>query len=883
MSRSSLRTLPLALLLLATTAAGGAEPRQPLASPRVAPEALALFAHRARTGKTFPAFRPNRRFEESGRLPVVVRFLSAPTSARREALAARGVSFERDEPIASGAWLATVDEAGLDALARDPEVARVSVDMFRAGPLPLDRSLVETRAAVAKHAAIAKDGVRLDGKGTVIADIDSPLWIHHPAFFRADGGAFAWTDVDGDGKLTPGVDGVDLDESGSIEDGEVLRHLRSTGISRYTGETVVEHEGFEPDIDYLYLDTNGNGARDHGPKFPEATPAYGEPLFVLDDANRDGEAQITERVLRLGTSKIRSIASDGATYERGKKKSGLVAYDVESDPDMLAAAGHATGVVGILAGGQPGVSRWVGLAPDAEVIVHDSVGLRGMATAVQWAIDEKADVILTEYAPYTNVSLDGSSEDETILDAANRSGILTVSPAGNLAGGKKHRTITASPGTTSVMLGTKVPGHLAAVSLHWRGPERSLSLALRTPNGETIDLPEEAPEGLPHGDGKYLYVLNQTTPRGTHERFVNLLTGGVVPATLETGAYELLVTLDDGAPLELDLFASDDVTSWAGGFSFEEDTPTRTLCNPSTSDATISVAAYVLHDEPAYYPAGVAGELARYSSRGPRFDGAAGIEIAAPDNPLSTSPPDPTGKVDGAIWSPFGGTSGAGPHVAAAVALAKQALPSARADEIKARLLDGARPDAAGTESTMGRGKLDIARALDATVASGSPPAVVLAPSGAGKVRVTASDDEPESALSARWDLDYDGAYDTEWQPLGEMEAPAGAVVRVEVRDGQGNLSGATALVGDGDPAAAAPPPEAAADDGGCGCRLAGDRRASSSSAGLALAFALGLALARRRAGAVSTRPSRARGRGPQDPCEAGPPPRSGARAPSRG
>lgn len=225
------------------------------------------------------------------------------------------------------------------------------------------------------------------------------------------------------------------------------------------------------------------------------------------------------------------------------------------------------------------------------------------------------------------------------------------------------------------------------------------------------------------------------------------------------------------------------------------------------------VAAYVLHDEKDFYPAGPAGALASYSSRGPRFDGAAGIEIAAPDNPLSTAPPDPKTKDETSVpWEPFGGTSGAGPHVAAAVVLAKQALPGVAADQIKKRLLDAARPEGGTSETTMGHGKLDIARALDADVADGTAPKVKLEPAGEAKLRVTATDDELEGALSARWDLDYDGTFDTDWVPLGEMtiaDAVEGVphAVKVEVRDGQGNVGGATALLEVHAPAAAAPRP----------------------------------------------------------------------------
>jgi hypothetical protein len=838
-----------------------------LASPRVHPEAFTLFAHRARTGRTFPTFERNEAFERTGELPVVVRWASAPDSIKRERLAKSGVTFDRNEPIASGGWLVRVTERGLNMLAEDRDITRVSVDMYRRSALPLDRSLEETNANIAKRAAIAKNGERLDGKGIVIADIDSPIFIHHPAFFRADGGAFAWIDVDSDGTLTPGKDGIDLDGSGTIEPAEVLHDLRSTVISRQTGEVIEEHSSFAPETDYLYLDTNGNGRRDYGKGFDEFTPAYGEPLFVFDDVNHDQKTQTSERVLQLKTPKIKAIVSQAKTLTRGKSGTGgLNAYAADRDERLKDELGHATGVAGILVGGQPGISKWIGFAPEADLIVADSEMTRGTVTAVQWALDQKANIILTEYAPYVGVTLDGSSEDETILDAANSQGVVTVSPAGNLAIGRKHRTMMLEPGTTNINLATNVDGRLATIALHYRGAERTLGLSLKLPNGSTIDLPDFAPLGVEQPDGSLVYSMAQTTPRNTHERFVSLVGQDPLPK----GKYQLTATLDAGPPLEVDLFAGDDVTAWAGGFAFDQNTPERTICNPATSDKTISVAAYVLHDERPFNPAGNVGEIATYSSRGPLFDGTPGIELAAPDNPLSAAPPADKVAI---AWEPFGGTSGAGPHVAGAVALLKEANPNIKPEEIKKRLLDHVKPGAGG-ENRTGKGKLDIAAALEATIADGAPPNVRIETAGSPTVgsdatlHVSAEDDGDNSSLTARWDLDYDGTFDTEWLPLGEQtvpltDTPVGTKVsvKVEVRDNQGNINGATTTIEVVPPAAtAAPAASSKAADEGCLCRATGGSAASRSQAsmsvGVALIFGATLLVRARRRRAVAARRS---------------------------
>ncbi len=838
-------------------------------SPKIAPIAEVLFAHRARTGETLPVFRRSEAFERTGTLPVVIRATRALDAAHGEALRKAGVVFGREgRAIASGAYLARVDEAALAALARDPEILSVSVDLQRNAPRPLETATQETRALTARRAVMAKNGALLDGAGTVIADIDSPLYHFHPAFFRADAGAYRWVDVNGDGELTPDVDGVDLDNDGKISPAEVLHRLEVVGMSRYTNETIVKNASFKSDLEYLYTDTNGNGRRDHGAGFDDTTPAFGEPLFVLDDADKDGRAALSEKLLRLGTSKIRALRSQDRDHTRGAGgKDGLTGYDPESSPELAAGMGHATGVASILAGGVPGVSRWLGLAPGAELLVHDSTSSDGTVSAVQWALDKGANVVLTEFAPYTAVTLDGSSEDERILDAAVDRGVLAVSPAGNLAGGKKHRTLTLQAGATTIPMQT-TPGfsgsRLIQISLHHRGPARALGLKLTVPGRGVIDLPESAPQGTPFGNIT-VYTSLQTTSRGTHERFIYLLDRQGMPE----GDYPLEITLDGGPSLEVEAFVADDRTSWAYGFTFDQDSPTRTVCNPATSDKTLGIAAYVLHDEPAYYGTGPRGSLASYSSRGPRIDGASAIDIAAPDNPMAAEPP--VEKSNAVYFGPFGGTSGAGPHVAAAVALLRQAYPAEPPARLRERLLEGARPESRpDAKTTFGSGKLDIAKSAGLEIADGPAPTVRLAAPARANVDaevVLAVEAQSTGETFVRWDLDYDGKPDTEWLPVvgGRAEraltpAATGRLdVRAELRDATGQLAAATAAI-EVDEAieSAAPPTTTRVEESGCGCVTAGHASrgplaALGGAGGVGAALAL-LAARRRRSARLTPR-----------------------------
>lgn len=822
-----------------------------LASPRVHPEAVALFSYRARTGKTFPAFRRNQQFEQSGRLPVVVRYRQKLDSQKRDLLLSNGISFAQGEPTASGAWLATVTEEGLRVLGSDPEVVAVSVDLFRDSPRPDDAGADDTTASLARRVVMAREGRALDGKGIVIADIDGSADFFHPAFFHADGPVSAWTDVDADGKLTPGVDGIDRDADGSISPPEVLHDLRSSVVVR--SRVVAKHPGFEPDLDYLYLDENGNGQRDHGPNFGEEAFAYGEPLFVFDDANHDQQTQISERVIQLKTSKFKAIVSKDKTFLRGDSgRLGLIHYRPESDPLLV---WHATAVAGIIAGGQPGISRWLGIAPGADIVLNeDHDAQRGAVSAVQWAINQKANVILTEYAIWAGISLDGSSEDEKILDAANDKGIVTVSPAGNLANSRKHRTLKVLPAEQTFGLHADSSTKYVSVSFHYRGPERKMSLRLLSPDKSIIEIPESAPEGIVRSDGSSVHALSRTSDRGTHERFFYWM--APEGSALLSGAYELTVGLDGAGPLEVDAYTFNAGASWSGGFTFDEDTPSRTMCNPATSNKTIAVGAHVLHDDPQYFPEGLKGELTSSSSRGPRIDNVGGVALSAPANPLTPAPRD--GAEDGVAWIPFGGTSGAGAHVAGAIALLMQAHPEELGPRIRDRLLlKGTRP-MAGDRAAVGNGKLDIARALEATLPSGGMPRPrieFVGPSSVGtdaRVRLMAEDDEPGVNLRARWDLDYDGIFDTEWLPLGEQNvqpAMAGRQsnvgVKAEVRDGQGNVNGATTIVHfDAQASEAASSPV----EGACSCTFPGSAPSSKGLLSLlVLPTIAGLVRSRRR------------------------------------
>src|SRR5262249_46323800 len=140
--------------------------------------------------------------------------------------------------------------------------------------------------------------------------------VFHPLFFRADGPHVPWEDVDGDGQFTPGIDAVVIDGNTYV-----LRVLSSVVTSPFGTKAQFHSDDPSLDIgmDWLYADADGSGAREFGPEagFTEADPTYGERLFVVDDANRNGRVDIGERLVALGTSKVRAIRLGNKVYRRG--------------------------------------------------------------------------------------------------------------------------------------------------------------------------------------------------------------------------------------------------------------------------------------------------------------------------------------------------------------------------------------------------------------------------------------------------------------------------------------------------------------------------------------------------------------------------------------
>jgi subtilisin family serine protease len=153
------------------------------------------------------------------------------------------------------------------------------------------------------------------------------------------------------------------------------------------------------------------------------------------------------------------------------------------------------------------------------------------------------------------------------------------------------------------------------------------------------------------------------------------------------------------------------------------------VSTPASADAALTVGAVDRDDK-----------LAPFSSRGPRFDNnaikpditAPGVDIAAAKarNGQLGTPVDDT-------HVSMSGTSMASPHVAGAAAVLAAQHPQWKAGDLKAALMNSARPNPSLTAYEQGAGRLDVAHAtgLKTTTAQGSV--------SLGSVPWPHNDDEP--------------------------------------------------------------------------------------------------------------------------------------------
>jgi subtilisin family serine protease len=841
-------------------------PCAPVAAPRapsIDPKFELLEYALTTRGADHPMFGPNGAGDiDTTRVAATLRFSRALTIQEVASWESRGLKWLRNDVghivSAANVYAAVVPFDLVESLVELPLV-RAEVAWQPRILRPLE---VTTAQLGANAARLRPDGP--DGAGQLVVDIDSMIDVLHPHFFRADGERFHWLDQNESGSFDPGIDGIDLDRDGRLDSRERLFVLDATVVDIANSDLSNDDDTLQASRDWLFADLNGDGVRNAGVDagFTEEDPAYGEPLFVVEDVDRDDVLEPGEVLVMLGTSKIVEVVSRDRTWRRGRD---LIEAASSSGEDS---AFHATAVASILLGGQAGYHERIGIAPGSEIIVH-SARDDAAATledvpqlrAIEAASRLRADVVLHEWTnPYT-AQHDGSTNLNVAMDAAWDAGIVQVTPVGNLNLSGKHIQAAAGPDRSTTLEfdvpsggfaqpdGSALPYSVVYLSLFFRNNVAPL-VELETPGGQRRQLGLGDPVVI---DGSVLALTTaETSDRGTTQIFV-VLYNDESDQPLPDGTWTVTISELQDEDVVWGRVA-DFYSGWGIGVAWTSPTVGEgTIVYPATADSSFGVGAHT----GIVANVGEIGDLRDYSGRGPRIDGALGVDLAAPDDPLAALPGTQPwlDRGYGTGWfSRFGGTSGAAPHVAGAVALLREQNPESSSATIEETLRASADAENLVPAPTVlpndewGAGRLDVYAALYGEPApSNQRPEARATLTDAG-IDASASTDPDGDDIEFRFDIDHDGTWETDWtdEPTFDRRPAPTEWARVEVRDAHGFRHGvliySRALSSETDAGGGTPSPADESQPRGC-CSTA--RQRSNSPVGLLLAL-LGLLAAGR-------------------------------------
>lgn len=300
------------------------------------------------------------------------------------------------------------------------------------------------------------------------------------------------------------------------------------------------------------------------------------------------------------------------------------------------------------------------LAPRAELLLLSFAGIEELGAAVAYAIEEGVDIISFSIGFVHNGPGDGTGPVNEIVDRAVEAGVLWAVAAGNWA--QQHWAGPFSDpdgdGVHEFSPGEPLNGRhygagdLISASLRWDDQWGAAcsdyDLELVGPEGTLV----QASRGVQDCDDNPVEGLRVlATTSGRYAARVVAAPGTSASDGAHTLSLLLLGTPDRGERLD-----------W-----FE---PAGSLSQPADHPSVVAVG--VLSS---------AGEVARFSSRGPAADGRPKPDLLAPAALPSAAGAGPT----------VGGTSDAAPLVAAVGALLIEAMPDLSGQEVAAALRERAR------------------------------------------------------------------------------------------------------------------------------------------------------------------------------------------------
>jgi subtilisin family serine protease len=438
---------------------------------------------------------------------------------------------------------------------------------------------------------------------------------------------------------------------------------------------------------------------------------------------------------------------------------GIQARDYSSFPDAIRSTvlnrvtGHGTHVTGtvlgrgVLSSGNitNGGGSYRGMAPSASLVFlkigNDTTASSTSAAdiaAMHAAVDTfQANVLSMSYGGW-DVYHDGSDAEDQVVDWVYSRGVPFFIAAGNDADGNFHYSGTVgahdSTGPIPVFVsGAGTNSTMLAFNLVWRSPLDSpaTSMDLRYYDNLMQAVPAVSDQ-------------QTTSARGTNSAYSGS-TGYVPPGFT---AYNLRVVNNSARALRFHIYED----FGDGNVAFANGDPNYTISQPASADHAFAVGAYVSRENWTAYN-GVTwhfgytvGNIAPFSSRGPRVDGRMKPDIATPgsvtismrDRHVYSSPDrnwvSSVGPGADSAYYVLQGTSMATPVAAGAAAIILGKTPSLTAEQVYSAMSAGAIADqftGGVPNTTWGAGKLNVYAAValstDIQPPGGTPVAFSLA------------------------------------------------------------------------------------------------------------------------------------------------------------
>lgn len=405
--------------------------------------------------------------------------------------------------------------------------------------------------------------------------------------------------------------------------------------------------------------------------------------------------------------------------------------------------GHGTHVAGIIAGNARATGKYIGIAPEADIIVVKggdgsfSSGrmIDGLTYAANKAFAAGKPLVVNWSIGGQSGPHDGTRDYEVAVDNfVQSSGKVVVISAGNDGDANIHGSGTIAAGGSST-ISFDVPSYVPAYGKLndkitfelWFNSDLGVTATITSPSGVTASAGVQSSTSAANQTDGSISLSNSKELSNGNRNVLIVIQDEDSLKPPRTGRWTLTLSGANSAAA---------YDAWLSGYKIGAGEVTivngntqETVASPGTSNGAITVASYVTKngwpsvDGNSYIYTAATPMLAisSFSSQGPTGDGRLKPEISAPGHGISSSLSGWAQSTIGAAYilpdrkhTIMQGTSMAAPHVAGAAALLLQISKSLTAAEIKTLLTTTAIVDGstgAVPNNTWGYGRMDLFKA----------------------------------------------------------------------------------------------------------------------------------------------------------------------------